>query len=119
HEWAPSPHPDHRRISEILSPMKCGSGAPSRKQPASARSDDAGFRGKLRLSLPGDAVREPKRRGTNALGRCSLPMNRDLDQKAVALRERRIDEALKETFPASDVPSFVGAGAPASNEPVG
>jgi hypothetical protein len=46
-------------------------------------------------------------------------MNRDLDQKAVALRERRIDEALKETFPASDVPSFVGAGAPASNEPVG
>lgn len=26
--------------------------------------------------------------------------------------ERRIDEALKETFPASDTPSFVGAGAP-------
>ena len=25
--------------------------------------------------------------------------------------ERRIDEALKETFPASDTPSFVGAGA--------
>jgi hypothetical protein len=39
-------------------------------------------------------------------------MNNELDQEAVALRERRIDEALKETFPASDTPSFVGAGAP-------
>jgi hypothetical protein len=26
-------------------------------------------------------------------------------------REKKIDEALKETFPASDAPSFVGAGA--------
>jgi hypothetical protein len=26
-------------------------------------------------------------------------------------RENKIDEALKETFPASDAPSFVGAGA--------
>ena len=34
------------------------------------------------------------------------------DQEAVERRERRIDEALKETFPASDTPSFVGAGAP-------
>ncbi len=33
------------------------------------------------------------------------------DQEAVKRRERRIDEALKETFPASDTPAFVGAGA--------
>jgi hypothetical protein len=39
-------------------------------------------------------------------------MNRELDQEAVALREHRIDEALKDTFPASDTPSFVGGGAP-------
>jgi hypothetical protein len=29
-------------------------------------------------------------------------------QKDVEKRERKIDEALKETFPASDTPSFVG-----------
>jgi hypothetical protein len=39
-------------------------------------------------------------------------MNIEQDQEAVERRERRIDEALKETFPASDTPSFVGAGAP-------
>jgi hypothetical protein len=27
-------------------------------------------------------------------------------------RERRVDEGLKETFPASDTPTFVGKGAP-------
>jgi hypothetical protein len=31
--------------------------------------------------------------------------------QAIERRERRLDEALKETFPASDTPSFVGAGA--------
>jgi hypothetical protein len=30
----------------------------------------------------------------------------------ISERERRIDEALEETFPASDPPFFVGAGAP-------
>jgi hypothetical protein len=39
-------------------------------------------------------------------------MNIEQDQEAIERRERRIDEALKETFPASDTPSFVGAGAP-------
>ena len=39
-------------------------------------------------------------------------MHMKQDQEAVERRERRIDEALKETFPASDTPSFVGAGAP-------
>ena len=37
---------------------------------------------------------------------------KEQDQEAVERRERGIDEALKETFPASDTPSFVGAGAP-------
>jgi hypothetical protein len=33
----------------------------------------------------------------------------------ISERERRIDEALEETFPASDTPCFVGAGAPKPN----
>jgi hypothetical protein len=48
----------------------------------------------------------------DAQGRCSLPINIKQDQEAVERRERRIDEALKETFPASET-CFVGAGAPA------
>ncbi len=39
-------------------------------------------------------------------------MNQEQELQAIQHRERRIDEALKETFPASDPPSFVGAGAP-------
>jgi hypothetical protein len=38
-------------------------------------------------------------------------MNQKHELQATERRERRIDEALKETFPASDTPSFVGAGA--------
>jgi hypothetical protein len=33
-------------------------------------------------------------------------------RNAIEKRERRIDEGLKETFPASDTPTFVGKGAP-------
>ena len=36
----------------------------------------------------------------------------------ISERERRIDEALEETFPASDTPFFVGAGAPKPNRSV-
>jgi hypothetical protein len=39
-------------------------------------------------------------------------MNNQQEVQAVDRRERRIDEALMETFPASDPPSFIGAGAP-------
>jgi hypothetical protein len=38
-------------------------------------------------------------------------MNKKQDLRAIERREHRIDEALKETFPASDALSFVGAGA--------
>jgi hypothetical protein len=34
-----------------------------------------------------------------------------------AQQEARIDEALKESFPASDPPSFIGAGAPPGTPP--
>ena len=44
--------------------------------------------------------------------RCSLPMDKEQELQAIYRRERRVDEALRETFPASDTPSFVGAGAP-------
>jgi hypothetical protein len=43
---------------------------------------------------------------------CSLKMNGEREVQTTERREHRIDEALKETFPASDPPSFVGAGAP-------
>ena len=41
---------------------------------------------------------------------CSVSMNQKQELQAIERRERRIDEALN--FPASDPPSFVGAGAP-------
>jgi hypothetical protein len=39
-------------------------------------------------------------------------MNKEEELRATEYREQRVDDALKETFPASDPPSFVGAGAP-------
>jgi tellurite resistance-related uncharacterized protein len=46
-------------------------------------------------------------------------MDKEQELRFVERRESRIDEALKETFPASDPPSFIGAGArPAHNETV-
>jgi hypothetical protein len=39
-------------------------------------------------------------------------MSQEQELQAIERRERRIDEALKETFPASDPPAFVGGGAP-------
>ena len=38
-------------------------------------------------------------------------MDKKQDLRAIERRENRIDETLKDTFPASDAPSFVGAGA--------
>ena len=45
-----------------------------------------------------------------ALG-CLRLMSKKEDLRSVERREHRIDESLKDTFPASDTPSFVGAGA--------
>jgi hypothetical protein len=45
-------------------------------------------------------------------------MNKKHKLQATQRRERRIDEALKETFPASDTPSFVGAGAPTEDKAI-
>ena len=42
-------------------------------------------------------------------------MNGEREVQTTERRERRIDEALEETFPASDPPAFVGAGAPTSD----
>jgi hypothetical protein len=38
-------------------------------------------------------------------------MENDQELQATARRERRIDEALSDSFPASDTPYFVGSGA--------
>ena len=38
-------------------------------------------------------------------------MNNDRELQAIKRRELRIDEALSESFPASDPPYFVGSGA--------
>ena len=46
-------------------------------------------------------------------------MNKIQELRAAERRERRIDEALKETFPASDPPYFVGAGAPQPSDKAG
>ena len=43
-------------------------------------------------------------------------MSKEQELEATQRRERRIDEALNETFPASDTPSFVGYGAPAGDK---
>jgi hypothetical protein len=44
-----------------------------------------------------------------------MAMGKTQDQ--VALRERRIDEALEESFPASDPPFFVAAGRAPGDRP--
>src|ERR1700751_6063745 len=41
----------------------------------------------------------------------STSMNKKQELRAIKHREQRIDEALEETFPASDTPSFVGGDA--------
>jgi hypothetical protein len=38
-------------------------------------------------------------------------MKNDRDAQAISRRERRVDEALSDSFPASDTPYFVGSGA--------
>jgi hypothetical protein len=38
-------------------------------------------------------------------------MENDQEEQPIARRERRIDEALSDSFPASDAPYFVGSGA--------
>jgi hypothetical protein len=49
--------------------------------------------------------------GTGSLERRLNQMKNDQELQAIARRERRIDEALNDSFPASDTPYFVGSGA--------
>ena len=46
-------------------------------------------------------------------------MDKEQKLQAMERRERHMDEALKETFPASDPPYFVGAGAPQPSDKAG
>jgi hypothetical protein len=46
-------------------------------------------------------------------------MDKEQKLQSMERRERHLDEALKETFPASDPPYFVGAGAPQPNDKAG
>jgi hypothetical protein len=64
----------------------------------------------------GQPIRRRVGRGTNGRPGPLLSMNQKDELQATEVRERRIDEALKETFPASDPPSFVGAGAPQATD---
>lgn len=41
----------------------------------------------------------------------------ELKIQELKIQEQKIDEALEETFPASDTPSFVGAGAGPDKKP--
>jgi hypothetical protein len=56
--------------------------------------------------------------GTNVASKLLMGMNHEQKLQAFERRERLIDEALKESFPESDPPAFVGAGArhPAGEE---
>jgi hypothetical protein len=56
--------------------------------------------------LPDVGWMEPTR-----LTRWGDQMNNNQELQAIERRERRIDEALSESFPASDPPYFVGSGA--------
>lgn len=49
--------------------------------------------------------------GTSLLEQKLTRMKHDQDAQAIARRERRIDDALRDSFPASDTPYFVGGGA--------